>query len=121
MLSPYTPSFNFLEAKWGSCLQQQKALFVCVSASDALDWSAHSPARHSPSGKDGWIHDSFCNEEKKKEGESACERRNSQDHWEIIRWSSVVDLELNGIINQAKKTSTLLIHLLFACFPLQEM
>lgn len=39
----------------------------------------------------------------KKKGESACERRNSQDHWEIIRWSSVVDLELNGIINQVKK------------------
>lgn len=86
----------------GSCLQQQKAPSVCVSASDAHDWSAHSPARRSPPGKDGWIHDSFCNEEKKK-GESACERRNSQDHWEIIRWSGVVDLELNGIINQAKK------------------
>lgn len=40
---------------------------------------------------------------KKKKGERACERRNSQDHWEIIRWSGVVDLELNGIINQAKK------------------
>lgn len=38
-----------------------------------------------------------------KKGKSACERRNSQDHWEIIRWSGVVDLELNGIINQAKK------------------
>lgn len=82
---------------------QQKAPTVCVSASDAHDWSAHSPARRSPSGKDGWIHDSFCNEEKKKKGESACERRNSQDHWEIIRRSGVVDLELNGIINQAKK------------------
>lgn len=77
-------------------------LCVCVSASDAHDWSAHSPARRSPPGTDGWIHDSFCNEEKKK-GESAFERRNSQDHWEIIRWSGVVDLELNGIINQAKK------------------
>ena len=71
-----------------------------MSASDAHDWSACSPARRSPPGTDGWIHDSFCNEEKK---ESACERRNSQDHWEIIRWSGVVDLELNGIINQAKK------------------
>lgn len=40
---------------------------------------------------------------RKKNGDSVCERRNSQDHWEIIRWSGVVDLELNGIINQAKK------------------
>lgn len=40
---------------------------------------------------------------RKKKRESACERRNSQDHWEIIRRSGVVDLELNGIINQAKK------------------
>lgn len=45
---------------------QQKAPTVCVSASDAHDWSAHSPARRSPSGKDGWIHDSFCNEEREK-------------------------------------------------------
>ena len=39
----------------------------------------------------------------KKKRERAYERRNSKDHWEIIRWSGVVDLELNGIINQAKK------------------
>lgn len=45
----------------------------------------------------------FAMRKRKKKGESACERRNSQDHWEIIRWSGVVDLELNGIINQAKK------------------
>lgn len=42
-------------------------------------------------------------EKKKKKKESACERRNSPDHWEIIRWSGMVDVELNGIINQAKK------------------
>lgn len=108
ILCPYTPSFHFLRAKsvvvfeLDECSTKQKAPSVCVSASDAHDWSAHSPARRSPPGTDGWIHDSFCNEEKKK-GESAFERRNSQDHWEIIRWSGVVDLELNGIINQAKK------------------
>lgn len=84
--------------------EQQKAPSVCVSASEAHDWSASPPARRSPPGKDGWIHDSFCNEgEKKKKKESACERRNSPDHWEIIRWSGMVDVELNGIINQAKK------------------
>lgn len=101
--SPRAQSLYLLRAKWGSFLWQQKASFVCVSAFDAHDWSAHSPARRSPPGKDGWIHDSFCNEGRKKKGKSACERRNSQDHWEIIRWSGVVDLELNGIINQAKK------------------
>lgn len=81
---------------------QQKALLVCASASEARDWSARPPACRSPPGKDGWIHDSFCNEggEKKK---SACERRNTPDHWEIIRWNGMVDVELNGIINQAKK------------------
>lgn len=47
---------------------QQKALLVCASASEAHDWSAHPPACRSPLGKDGWIHDSFCNEggEKKR-------------------------------------------------------
>lgn len=101
---PCAQSLYLLQAKRGSFLRQQKASFVCVSASDAHDWSAHSPAHRSPPGKDGWIHDSFCNEgRKKKKRKSACERRNSQDHWEIIRWSGVVDLELNGIINQAKK------------------
>lgn len=48
---------------------QQKAPSVCVSASEALDWSARPPARRSPPGKDGWIHDSFCNEGEKKKGE----------------------------------------------------
>lgn len=80
-----------------------KRLPPSVSASDAHDWSARLPALCSPSGPHGRIHDSFCNEEGKKNGDSVCERRNSQDHWEIIRWSGVVDLELNGIINQAKK------------------
>lgn len=38
-----------------------------------------------------------------KKKKSACERRNTPDHWEIIRWNGMVDVELNGIINQAKK------------------
>lgn len=42
-------------------------------------------------------------EREREKGKRACERRNSQDRWEIIRRSGVVDLELNGIINQAKK------------------
>lgn len=48
--------------------EQQKAPSVCVSASEAHDWSARPPARRSPPGKDGWSHDSFCNEGEKKKG-----------------------------------------------------
>jgi len=81
---------------------------------------ARSPARRSPPGADGRIHDSFCNEEReeeeKKKREAHAREETAKDHWEIIRRSGVVDLELNGIINQAKKQARLLIHLLFALF-----
>lgn len=76
-------------------------LCVCLWSSWLVSPFASSPLFPRVQTVGSMIH--FARRKKKKKEESACERRNRQDRWEIIRWSSVVDLELNGIINQAKK------------------
>lgn len=75
-------------------------LCVCLRCSWLVSPFASSPLSPGYRRLDPWF---ILQWGREKKGESACERRNSQDHWEIIRWSGVVDLELNGIINQAKK------------------
>lgn len=80
-----------------------KRLPPSMSASDARDWSAYSPARRSPLGTDGWIHDSFCNEEKKKKRRERMWEKKQPRPLGNYTVEQHGGSGIKGIINQAKK------------------